>query len=152
MGGAPPLPLDFAPQGAKKGHFLPFFGLRGQRKRGPFWPIFGPFLAHFWPILGPFLAILGPFFGPFLATFGPIPLLAPGQAECHRMRIGAASLLAASVMALGWTGRPWEAGRGPSMRGATQLVVDSHIGRERAQVRATRCRQPDQSARPTKAL
>ena len=44
MGGAPPLPLDFAPQGAKKGHFLPFFlvpedpreGAK-NRQNGGFW-------------------------------------------------------------------------------------------------------------------
>ena len=35
MGGAPPLPLDFAPQGSKNGHFLPFFG-------GPPGALFGP--------------------------------------------------------------------------------------------------------------
>lgn len=37
MGGAPPLPLDFASQGPKKGHFWPFFGAResclGPQKR-----------------------------------------------------------------------------------------------------------------------
>ena len=27
MGGAPPLPLDFTPQGAQKGHFWPIFGV-----------------------------------------------------------------------------------------------------------------------------
>jgi hypothetical protein len=44
VGGAPPLPLDFAPQGAKKGHFLPFFlvpedpreGAK-KRRKGGFW-------------------------------------------------------------------------------------------------------------------
>ena len=35
MGGAPPLPLDFAPQGSKNGHFLAFFG-------GPPGALFGP--------------------------------------------------------------------------------------------------------------
>ena len=54
----------------KKAIFCLFSASRGQRKMGPFWPLFGPFLALFG-------ALFWPFWGPFLALFGPISLLDP---------------------------------------------------------------------------
>lgn len=48
MGGAPPLPLDFAPQGPEKCHFWPFFlDPRTVPKRA----LFGPLLD---PLFGPY--------------------------------------------------------------------------------------------------
>ena len=49
MGGAPPLPLDFAPQGSKNGHFLAFFR--------------APRILLWVGVLGPFSGAAGPEMG-----------------------------------------------------------------------------------------
>ena len=41
MGGAPPLPLDFTPQGSKMRTFCTFFGLRQELKKGALSRFFG---------------------------------------------------------------------------------------------------------------
>lgn len=66
----PHSPWTLRHRGPKKAIFCLFSGSRGQRKMGPFWPLFGPFLALFG-------ALFWPFWGPFLALFGPMSLLDP---------------------------------------------------------------------------